>query len=152
MAEAGSGAEQTMALSPRFERERRTMEAMIAIYCRDRHGFRQSLCDRCTALLDYAEQRLDRCVFPDNKPTCADCPVHCYRPDIRAAVKEIMRYAGPHMIYQHPYLAIRHILDGRNKGPFTRRKPDGSGAGSTSPGAADASRDGAGEGTGSAPG
>ena len=130
MAAEISGAEQTRALSPRFERERRTMEAMIAIYCRDRHGFRQPLCDQCTGLLDYAEQRLDRCVFPDNKPTCATCPVHCYRPGMRAAVKEIMRYAGPRMIYQHPYLAIRHILDGRNRGPFMRRKPDGSGGGS----------------------
>ena len=129
MAEAGSGAEQTMALSPRFERERRTMEAMIAIYCRDRHGFRQALCDRCTGLLDYAEGRLDRCPFHDNKPTCAACPIHCYRPDIRAVVKEVMRYAGPRMFYQHPYLSIRHLLDGRNKGSFVRRKPDRSGAG-----------------------
>ncbi len=110
----------------RFERERRTIEAMIAIYCGGLHGRRRGLCDRCAGLLDYAAKRLDRCLFPDNKPTCAACPVHCYRPDMRAEVKDVMRYAGPRMILRHPWLAIRHSLDSRNKGPFVRRAPSAS--------------------------
>jgi hypothetical protein len=108
----------------KFARERRTIEAMIGIYCRDHHQRRKDLCDGCGKVLAYAEQRLDKCLFPGNKPTCANCPVHCYKPEMRTQVKQIMRYAGPRMIYNHPYLAIRHILDGRNKGPFERRKPE----------------------------
>jgi hypothetical protein len=111
-------------LTGKFARERRTIEAMIAIYCRDHHERRNGLCDGCGEVLAYAEQRLDKCLFPGNKPTCANCPVHCYKPAMRDQVKQIMRYAGPRMIYNHPYLAIRHILDGRNKGPFIRSKPE----------------------------
>ncbi len=112
-----------MELTGKFARERRTIEAMIAIYCRDHHARRKGLCAECEEVLAYAELRLDKCLFADNKPTCAKCPVHCYKPAMREQVKQIMRYAGPRMIYNHPYLAIRHILDGRNKGPFIRRKP-----------------------------
>jgi hypothetical protein len=119
-------------MNPKFERELRTIEAMIRIYCRALHGRSRKLCEDCTGLRDYAEQRLDKCLFPGNKPTCANCPVHCYRPDMRAQVKEVMRFAGPRMIYRHPYLAIRHMLDGRNKGPFIRRRPGGEQAGDAS--------------------
>jgi hypothetical protein len=115
-------------MNPKFERERRTIEVMIGIYCRALHGRRRGLCERCGGLLSYAEQRLDKCLFPDSKPTCANCPVHCYRPELRALVKEVMKFSGPRMIYRHPYLAIRHMLDGRNKGPFIRRRPGSSGA------------------------
>lgn len=110
-------------LTGKFARERRTIEAMIAIYCRDHHPRRKGLCAECGEVLAYAELRLDKCLFADNKPTCANCPVHCYKPAMREQVKLIMRYAGPRMIYNHPFLAIRHILDGRDKGPFVRRKP-----------------------------
>jgi len=114
----------TMAFEdPRFQRERDTIEAMIVIYCRGVHRRRAALCEPCSEVLAYAEQRLDKCLFPGTKPTCAGCPVHCYRPDMRARVKEIMRYAGPRMIYRHPWLALRHYLDGMNKGPFERRHP-----------------------------
>lgn len=110
-------------LTGKFARELRTIEAMIGIYCRAHHENRDGLCEGCGEVLAYAEQRLDKCLFPGNKPTCANCPVHCYKPEMRTRVKQIMRYAGPRMIYNHPYLAIRHILDGRNKGPFERQKP-----------------------------
>jgi len=125
---------------PRFERERRTMEVMILIFCRDRHDRRGGLCDHCGRVLVYAEQRLDRCLFPGNKPTCAACPVHCYRPDMRAEVKEIMRYAGPRMMYRHPYLAIRHMLDGWSRGPFVRRPPVPAASCAPTPSAADERR------------
>lgn len=110
---------------PRFARERDTIAAMIGIYCREQHGGRRELCDECGAVLAYAGQRLDKCLFPDSKPTCATCPVHCYKPEMRERVKQIMRFAGPRMIYHHPYLALRHILDGHNRRPPVRRKRDG---------------------------
>ena len=106
---------------PRIHREKRTMTAMIDIYCHDRHGTRDALCPECRVIHDYAMQRLDRCPFGEQKPTCADCSVHCYRPTMRDRIRDVMRYAGPRMIWRHPVLAVRHILDGREPG---RRRPE----------------------------
>jgi hypothetical protein len=57
--------------------------------------------------------RLDRCPFGEDKPTCATCPIHCYKPQVRDRIREVMRFAGPRMLWHHPILAIRHVLDGR---------------------------------------
>ena len=32
------------------------------------------------ALNAYADKRLDKCVFGEEKPACKQCPVHCYQP------------------------------------------------------------------------
>ena len=98
---------------PRIAREKKTMAAMVELYCRKRHDSDGTLCDDCLALLDYATCRLDRCPYGPQKPTCAKCPIHCYKPQMRERVKEVMRFAGPRMLLRHPILAIRHLLDGR---------------------------------------
>ena len=98
---------------PRIAREKRTLRAMIRIYCRAHHGTAAELCADCRELLDYASGRLDRCFYGAEKPTCADCPVHCYRPAMRAKAQAVMRYAGPRMLTRHPLLALLHWLDGR---------------------------------------
>lgn len=111
----------------RVERERRTIDAMIAMYCRDHHGGGEGrLCEACEGLRAYASRRLDLCVFKLDKPTCVKCPVHCYRPDPREQVRQVMRYAGPRMLKEHPVLAIRHVVDGWRKAPELprRRKED----------------------------
>jgi hypothetical protein len=64
-------------------------------------------------LSDYADARLARCPFGAEKPTCATCPIHCYRPTMRERMREVMRVSGPRMPVRHPILAIRHVLDGR---------------------------------------
>ena len=101
----------------RRAREHQTIAAMIACYCRGHHRGGDRLCPGCQGLLDYATVRLDRCRFGEEKPTCAKCPVHCYQSRRREQVKEVMRYAGPRMLWEHPILAIRHWLDGRAEGP-----------------------------------
>lgn len=88
--------------------ELKTLEKMLEIYCRARHGGRP-LCAGCRELLDYASARLRLCPRSP-KPACKDCPVHCYSPAMRARVREVMRYAGPRMAYRHPVLALRHLL------------------------------------------
>jgi hypothetical protein len=103
----------------RLKRERRTIAAMIAIYCRDHHRGR-GLCVACAALDAYAGERLDRCVYGLEKPTCVNCPIHCYKREKREAVREVMRYAGPRMLARHPILAITHLLDGRRPPPERR--------------------------------
>ncbi|MBN1536304.1 MAG: nitrous oxide-stimulated promoter family protein [Anaerolineales bacterium] len=95
----------------RLERERITIRVMIEIYCRGNHDSKENLCADCQQLYDYAMQRIDRCPYQDDKPTCAKCPIHCYRPDMREKVRRVMRYAGPRMIFSHPILTILHYVD-----------------------------------------
>ena len=92
------------------------MAAMQRIYCQGFHGTGRSLCTECQSMLDYALLRLRRCRFGEEKPICAKCPVHCYQPAWRDAVKAVMRYAGPRMIWRHPILALRHMWDGYRSG------------------------------------
>jgi Nitrous oxide-stimulated promoter len=109
--------EQAASKPLRITRERRTIEAMIGIYCRDHHAA-AGLCPECRELLDYATCRLSRCPFGAEKPACARCPIHCYKPQMRERVKAVMRYAGPRMLYRHPILAVLHQWDAwRNRAP-----------------------------------
>lgn len=61
-------------------------------------------------LLSYSQLRLDVCRFGEEKPTCKQCPVHCYRPEYKEQMKEVMRYSGPRMTLYHPILAIKHLI------------------------------------------
>lgn len=104
---------------PRLARELATIRAMVAIYCHDHHATHgDALCTPCGELMAYATRRLDRCVFGDDKPTCANCKVHCYKADKREQVRQVMRYAGPRMLTKHPILALRHLfIDGKREAP-----------------------------------
>ena len=106
------------AKTDRLERERQTIRLMIEIYCRKNHSSGRdglSLCPACQQLADYAMQRIERCPFKANKPTCAKCTVHCYKPAMREHVRQVMRFAGPRMLIYHPVLAIAHLLDDARK-------------------------------------
>ena len=104
--------------SRRLQREAHTVAAMIRRYCRDRHHTTDGLCPECAELLAYARHRLARCPFQERKTTCGKCPVHCYAPAMRERIREVMRYAGPRMLFSHPLLALMHLLDGlRKPGP-----------------------------------
>jgi hypothetical protein len=91
------------------EREIRTVGLMIGLYCRRHHGEKE-LCGDCRELAAYAEGRTRKCPFGEEKPACSRCPTHCYRPEMKARIREVMRFAGPKMIYRHPLLAIRHLF------------------------------------------
>lgn len=96
----------------RLTRERETVQKMIALYCRAHHKTADSsLCDDCQVLSAYAFERINGCPFGAEKPTCAQCPIHCYRPEMREKIRQVMRYAGPRMLWHHPYLAFLHIID-----------------------------------------
>ena len=100
---------------PRIRREKKTIEAMVHIYCKGKHGTHGELCIECTEFLEYAKMRLDKCPFQEKKSTCGKCLVHCYKPEMREKVKVVMRYAGPRMLLHHPWLALHHVWDGRKK-------------------------------------
>ena len=95
---------------------------MIRLHCRQRHGHGNALCEECAALLAYAQERLDRCPYQERKPTCGRCTVHCYRPERREQVRAVMRYAGPRMLWSHPWLALAHLFDGLRKAPATTKR------------------------------
>ena len=97
----------------RVAREWRTLQVMIRIACRDLHGGRKALCAGCEELRLYAERRLAKCPFAEEKPTCVACPVHCYEAEMRERVRQVMRYAGPRMLFRHPILALLHLRDER---------------------------------------
>ncbi len=88
---------------------------MIGIYCSDKHNIVSGLCEECNNLLFYANQKLDNCSYGETKTTCAKCPIHCYKPEMRQTERKVMRYSGPKMAYKHPILAVRHLFDGRKK-------------------------------------
>jgi len=105
----------------RLLRERETVAAMLACYCRGVHCNRGPLCEDCKTLLDYATTRLERCRYGGEKPVCAKCPIHCYQERRRERMKRVMRYVGPRMLWCHPVLAIRHLLDARRSVPVIDR-------------------------------
>jgi len=98
-------------------RELATIRAMLRMYCQDHHGQSPERCVECASLMSYATRRLERCVFGDAKPTCANCTVHCYSAAMREQVRIVMRYAGPRMLLRHPVLGIAHLIDGRRPAP-----------------------------------
>ena len=100
------------ALTGRLRREHQTLVCMARIYCDDHHEHaRGELCGDCAELMEYAETRLAKCPYGQEKPTCAKCPIHCYKRAQREQVREVMRYAGPKMTYRHPVRALVHVFD-----------------------------------------
>jgi hypothetical protein len=109
----------------RVRMEKKTIEAMINIYCHDQHKTHNRLCLDCSELLGYSKRHLDRCPFQENKTTCANCQVHCYKPTMREKIRAVMRYSGPRMAYKHPLLALFHFIDGFRKEPIRHRSERG---------------------------
>jgi hypothetical protein len=87
---------------------------MIRMFC-DAHHERadEGLCPVCEELLCYAQERLRRCPFGENKGACSKCEIHCYKPEMRSRMMKVMCYCGPRMIARHPLLAIHHLLKTR---------------------------------------
>lgn len=100
-------------LKGRLKREHETLVCMTRIYCSQHHpGHPEAdLCADCSDLMAYAAKRLEKCPYGTNKPTCAKCPIHCYKPAQREEARQIMRFAGPRMTWRHPVLSLFHLLD-----------------------------------------
>ncbi|WP_084544514.1 nitrous oxide-stimulated promoter family protein [Lachnoanaerobaculum sp. MSX33] len=85
---------------------------MVELYCRGKHQrlYNKKLCHECQGLLDYARLRIEHCPFIESKTFCNTCKVHCYANQMRQKIKEVMRYSGPHMVFSHPFVCIRHAF------------------------------------------
>jgi len=94
-----------------WEKEKKLIPVMIRKYCHGKHGTKgKELCDECKELTEYAEFRLSKCPFKVNKKFCSFCKIHCYKPDMRAKIKDVMRYSGPRMLFSHPIFSISHVV------------------------------------------
>lgn len=131
-------------LKRKREREQEIVSQMIALYCKGNHsahrsvslrerggemrqmregaalrergsGERWDLCPECAELEAYAHARSERCPFMEEKTFCSNCTVHCYRPEIRERIRTVMRYAGPRMLFHHPVMAIRHMIESQRE-------------------------------------
>lgn len=93
------------------EREKQIVSQMIALYCKKKHGAKGGLCSDCAALDAYAKQRSDKCPFMETKTFCSNCKVHCYKPEMRERIRDVMRFSGPRMLLHHPVTAVRHVIE-----------------------------------------
>ena len=103
-------------MGKRISREIVTIEKMIKIYVKS-HPAPDDNPEYYQTLFSYAVKRLEKCRYGEAKPACKQCPIHCYQPKQREQMKIIMRWAGPKMLYFHPILAIRHLIDDRKPVP-----------------------------------
>ena len=103
-----------MDVQTKREREKETISLMIRLYCRKKHGGKE-LCPKCAELDAYARLRSDKCPFMETKTFCSNCKVHCYKKDMREKIREVMRFSGPRMIFHHPIMVIRHVIESKKE-------------------------------------
>jgi len=100
----------------RYEKETKVVDLMIALYCKKHHHpNKNALCDECQELTDYCHYRLSLCPWGDQKPFCSNCKIHCYDKEHREKIREVMRFSGPRMIFHHPILACRHVIESKKE-------------------------------------
>lgn len=88
----------------------KVLARFIEVYCKSNHqnikrniwednlaGIKIELCNECTKIMNYSANRLNLCPL-DPKPSCKNCKIHCYAPDQRKKIKEIMRFSGIELI------------------------------------------------------
>ena len=72
--------------------EKKPIPVMIRTYCRGNHK---------------PERKAEG--VKRNKGFCSYCKIHCYKPEYRAEMKEVMKYSGPKMLFSHPIFAMSHV-------------------------------------------
>jgi hypothetical protein len=85
---------------------------MIRLYCRLNHK-QEDTCNTCNELVEYAHQKLDKCIYTEEKPACKSCKVHCYSPIKRKEIQQIMRFSGPRMLLYAPLDFLKHYTNGK---------------------------------------
>ena len=94
-----------------WNQEVKLIPKMIEIYCNNNHHTKKhELCLKCEELKLYSLYRLSKCPFKVNKGFCSFCKVHCYKPDMKLEIKDVMRYSGARMLFSHPIFSISHVV------------------------------------------
>lgn len=93
-----------------WKQQKKLIPVMIRKYCHGHHKTKgKEVCKECQELIEYALYRLEVCPFKVDKPFCSFCEVHCYKPEMREKIRDVMRYSGPRMILTHPLFAFSHV-------------------------------------------
>lgn len=95
----------------RIDKQKKTIELMVKLYCKKNHGTENDVCAECREILDYAMVRVSNCRYGENKPNCGDCKTCCYKKDMKNKMINIMKYSGPRLLIHNPKVAIEHIID-----------------------------------------
>ena len=93
----------------RKEYDKRVLETMCRDYCRSVHGHAQ-LCGECAELLAYSCESIDKCPLGRKKTTCRKCTIHCFAPERKHEIRDVMRFSGKRLIRQHPIMALRYLF------------------------------------------
>jgi YbgA-like uncharacterized protein len=115
-------------MADELQRDLKTLALFISLYCRYKHtdaaktvvqmrthdvrtiaGRELQLCPDCTKLLVHAFVKRSHCPM-DPKPMCKHCPSHCYAPNYRAKIQEVMRYSGKKMLFAGRLDYLFHLL------------------------------------------
>jgi len=85
----------------RIKKDAKILKKFVSVYCNKNHADREKnesgYCDECFEVLNYALKRDEKCPL-DPKPKCKDCKIHCYKPEMRQKIKEIMKFSGIYFI------------------------------------------------------
>jgi len=106
----------------------KTLALFIDLYCRYKHadltrqpvdlrthdvkaiaGKTIVLCPECAKLLAHAFVKRSHCPM-DPKPMCKHCPNHCYHPNYRAQIREVMKFSGRKMLLAGRLDYLFHLL------------------------------------------
>ncbi len=102
--------------SRKLRRDLRILAKFIAVFCRHQHrraakselslkthnlvaihGKPLDLCQECGKLLTHAFVKRTHCPL-EPKPDCRKCPTHCYAPNYREQIREVMKYSGRRLV------------------------------------------------------
>lgn len=97
-------------MDKKINQEKYLVYRMIKIYCRKKHKSGE-LCQECKEPYKYAAERIDKCPHIQTKTFCSSCKTHCYKPDMREKIKNVMKFSGHRMFLYSPKAAIKHIID-----------------------------------------
>lgn len=87
------------------QKEIELVSLMIHLYCLHHDDIDEQ------QLQDYAIHRIQKCPMMESKTFCSRCQIHCYQKEMQEKIKRVMRYSGPRMIFYHPIIAIKHLID-----------------------------------------
>jgi hypothetical protein len=109
-------ASESAAAARKLRRDLKVLISFVTLYCRSLHCDAEKtpfelarypipatkskppqLCADCRRLLAHAIVKRTHCQL-DPKPACKKCPVHCYSPDYRDKMREVMRYSGRKLV------------------------------------------------------
>ncbi len=117
-----------MSIDRQLARDLKTLALFIRLYCDQKHadatkskielkshdleaiaGHSIELCPECAKLLMHSFVKRTQCPM-DPKPACKHCPRHCYHPDYRARIREVMKYSGMKMVLGGRLDYLFHLL------------------------------------------